>query len=314
MIDIAIIIPAYNEELTIESTILDFYNFNKNLNIIIIDNNSIDNTKTIVKNTFLKHKIKGKLLQENRQGKAYAVRTAFHSIEAKFYVLVDADTTYKSKDLKILLKSLYDNQADMVVGDRHKNGAYQKENKRNFHKFGNWLVKSLINILFDTKLNDIMSGYRVMTHKFVKNYPILCKGFEIETELTLHALDKRFKIIEEEITYEDRPQGSFSKLNTFIDGFKVLKTIIWIFKYYKPFHFFGFFSFILFLLSIISAYPVVNDYIKEKYVYHVPLAILSTGLMITSLLSLAIGLILDSISRFHRFDFEQKLLNYKNFK
>jgi hypothetical protein len=171
-------------------------------------------------------------------------------------------------------------------------------------------VKSIINLLFNSSLNDIMSGYRIMTRKFVKNYPILCKGFEIETELTLHALDKRFKIIESEILYEDRPHGSFSKLNTFKDGFKVIQSIVWIFKYYKPFHFFGFFSFLLFLFSIISAYPVINDYLTDKYVYHVPLAILSTGLMISSLLSLAIGLILDSISRFHRFDFEQKTTQF----
>lgn len=312
MKSIAIIIPAFNEELTIKDTILDFFKLNNNFQIIVIDNNSIDNTSIIVKDTFVKYKIKGKILFEKKQGKANAVRLAFHNIDADIYVLVDADTTYKAKDLNKMISTISNQNIDMVVGDRHLSGAYQRENKRYFHNFGNILVKKIINILFNTNLNDIMSGYRVMTKRFVKNYPILSSGFELETEITLHALDKRFVILEQGITYVDRPAGSFSKLNTFIDGFKVLRTIIWIFKYYKPLHFFGFFSFFLFILSIYSAIPVINDYIKSKYVYHIPLAILSTGLMITSLLSLAIGLILDSISRFHRFDFEQKILNYKN--
>jgi len=312
MKNIAIIIPAFNEEHTIKETILDFFNLNKKFQIIVIDNNSNDNTNNIIKETFLKYKINGTILFEKRQGKANAVRLAFHKIDADIYVLVDADTTYKAKDLNAMIELVSYQNIDMVVGDRHLSGAYQRENKRYFHNFGNILVKKIINILFNTNLNDIMSGYRVMTKRFVKNYPILSKGFELETEITLHALDKRFLIFEYGITYVDRPAGSFSKLNTFIDGFKVLRTIIWIFKYYKPLHFFGFFSSLLFILSIYSAIPVINDYIINKYVYHVPLAILSTGLMISSLLSLAIGLILDSISRFHRFDFEQKILNYKN--
>ncbi|MCG9875795.1 MAG: glycosyltransferase family 2 protein [Leptospiraceae bacterium] len=312
MNNIAIIIPAFNEDLTIRETILDFYKLDKNFQIVVIDNNSNDNTFNVTKETFSEFRIKGNILSENRQGKANAVRLAFQNIDADLYVLVDADTTYKAKDLDKMLEIATNSKVDMVVGDRHLSGAYQKENKRYFHNFGNILVKVIINVLFNTDLNDIMSGYRVMTKRFVKNFPILSKGFELETEITLHALDKRFQIVEHGINYVDRPEGSFSKLNTFIDGFKVLRTIIWIFKYYKPFHFFGFISFVLFLLSIFSAYPVINDYIKAKYVYHIPLAILSTGLMITSILSLAIGLILDSISRFHRFDFEQKLLNFKN--
>ncbi|BDA79184.1 glycosyl transferase [Leptospira kobayashii] len=311
---IAVILPAYNEELTIKDTILDFAKKFTSAQIVVINNNSSDRTEEITRKTFKEFKINGTLINEKRQGKAFAVRTAFHEIEADIYVMSDADCTYQASDLPNLIKALSENSADMIVGDRHHSGAYKNENKRKFHYFGNMLVKWFINTLFQSKLNDIMSGYRVFTRRFVKTYPILCKGFELETEMTLHALDKGFKVIEEKIVYKDRPEGSFSKLSTFKDGIKVIKTIIWIFKFYKPFHFFGYLSALLFFSGLLSAYPVFEDYYREKYIYHVPLAILSTGLMITSLISLSIGLILDTSSRFHKFDFELYLLNYKDKK
>ncbi|TGN08038.1 glycosyltransferase family 2 protein [Leptospira ilyithenensis] len=311
---LAILLPAYNEELTIRDTILDFYRKFPKALIVVINNNSKDKTESIAAATFKEFKVNGKIINETRQGKAFAVRTAFHEIEADIYVMSDADCTYQASDLNHLIDSLVNESADMIVGDRHHNGAYKNENKRKFHYLGNMLVKWFINTLFQSKLNDIMSGYRVFNRKFVKTYPILCKGFELETEMTLHALDKGFKVKEERIVYKDRPTGSFSKLNTFKDGIKVLKTIIWIFKFYKPFHFFGYLSLSLFFAGLFSAYPVFKDYYLEKYIYHIPLAILATGLMITSLISLSIGLILDTSSRFHKFDFELYLLNYKDDK
>lgn len=226
-------------------------------------------------------------------------------------MLVDADFTYKSIDLPKLLGPIISGEADMVVGDRHKTGAYKKENKRKFHNLGNILVKNFINFLFSTNLNDIMSGYRVMTRKFVKNFPLLSSGFEVETEISLHAVDKRFKVIEIPITYVDRPAGSFSKLNTYLDGFKVIKTIIWIFKYYKPFLFFGSLTMLFFFTGAITAYPVLEEYYYTKYIKHVPLAILTMGLMVMSLLSFSIGLVLDTIVKFHKFDYELRLNQYE---
>jgi len=309
---IAIILPAYNEELTIENTILDFSKHHPKALLVIVDNNSKDRTQELADKIIKKHKLNAIILNESRQGKAFAVRTAFQKIEADIYVMCDADTTYQASDLNVMLTLLEETSSDMIVGDRHFSGAYKKENKRVFHYFGNVLVKWFINTLFHSTLNDILSGYRVFTRRFVKTYPILCKGFELETEITLHALDKRFKVTEAQIGYRDRPEGSFSKLNTIKDGIKVVKTIFWIFKFYKPFHFFGYLSVLLFGAGILSSVPVMRDYVTHRYIYHVPLAILATGFIITSLISFAIGIILDTASRFHRFDFELYLLNFEN--
>ena len=290
--DIVVIIPAYNEELTIRNTVIDFYENMNNAFFLIIDNNSIDKTGEIANQILKEKNINGIVIREFRQGKGYAIRRAFQEIEADIYIMTDADTTYSGKDLVNLIKPIINHEADIVVGDRHKTGAYKKENKRLFHKFGNTLVKKIINFLFNSNLNDIMSGYRVMNRLFVKNYPILSSGFEIETDMTLHRLDKRFRIIEIPITYKDRPTGSFSKLNTFTDGFQVLKTIIWIFKYYKPFIFFGSMSLLFFILGLLTGFPVLYEYYKTRYILHIPLAILTTGIIIMSLISFSIGLVL----------------------
>ena len=198
----------------------------------------------------------------------------------------------------------------MVVGDRHSAGHYAAENKRALHGVGNRLVRSLVNSLFNAELADIMSGYRVFSRRFVKNYPILVEGFEIETDMTLHALDKRYRIIEIPIEYKDRPKGSVSKLNTFSDGARVLFVIMQILRYYKPFVFFGWLSMLFFLAGLMAAVPVIQDWIQYQYIRHVPLAILATGLEIVAALMFGVGLILDSIVYQKRLDNERQILNF----
>lgn len=309
--DIAIILPAYNEEKTIENTILSFFNELPDANIVVVDNNSKDNTAKIAKEIFHKFNINGTLLFEPRQGKGNAIRLAFNKINADVYVMSDADMTYPANEVHKLIKPILEDNFDMCVGDRLSNGDYEKENSRAFHSFGNNLVQKLVNKLFVSNITDIMSGYRAFSKKFVKNYPILVEGFELETDITLHALDKRFKIKEIPISYKDRPEGSFSKLNTINDGFKVILTIFQIFRYYRPFIFFLFLSLFFVLLSLITAIPVFNDWFKYEYIYHVPLAILATGLALISIILLSIGIILDTIAHQNKLEFEQRILNFE---
>jgi hypothetical protein len=199
----------------------------------------------------------------------------------------------------------------MTVGDRLSNLTYAKENKRLFHNFGNNLVRYLINLLFGAKLRDIMSGYRAFNKFFVKTISVLSKGFEVETEMTLHCLDKRFLIKEIPIIYKDRPEGSESKLNTFTDGIKVLKTIIWIFKDYKPLVFFGILSLVFFILGLLIGSAPIMEFIRERYVYKIPSAILATGLMLFSVLFFSIGLILDTVEKFYKANYELTLTTLK---
>ena len=306
---IAIILPAYNEELTIEKTIVDFHRHSPDAEIYIIDNNSSDNTNSIAKKVIEEKHIAGKVIFVKRQGKANAMKAAFNKIDADIYVMADADHTYFADDLKRLLPPVMSGEYDLVVGNRFTVSGYEKENKRMFHNFGNNLVKRLINLLFKADLVDIMSGYRVLSKNFVRNYPVMCEGFEIETEMTLHCLDKRFNIIELPITYKDRVEGSFSKLNTFKDGFRVLKTIFNIFKDYRPLLFFSILSILFFVGGVLLGIDPVMEFIEYQYVYKVPSAILATGLMIFSLLFFAIGLILDTIVRYEKFNFELRKNN-----
>ncbi len=308
MNNIAIILPSYNEELTIKETILSFYNELPESKIVVIDNNSDDRTSEITKETFKEYNINGLLLKENRQGKGNAIRYAFKKIDANIYVMADADMTYPADEIHKLIKPIVDEDIDMCVGDRISSGSYEKENKRPLHSFGNELVQKLVNRLFNANITDIMSGYRAFSRTFVKNYPILVEGFELETDMTLHALDKRFKIKEVKIVYKDRPEGSESKLNTFDDGFKVLFTIFQIFRYYRPFLFFTIFSISFAIFSLISAIPVFSDWIQYQYIYHVPLAILATGLGLISIILFSVGIILDAIAHQNRLKFEQRIL------
>jgi glycosyltransferase involved in cell wall biosynthesis len=309
MTSIALILPAYNEELTISQVIEVFHQALPEACIYVIDNNSSDRTYELASSTLINLNICGKVIKEQRQGKGNAVRRAFLEVSADIYVMADADLTYPASRIRDLIEPILSGEADMVVGDRHSLGGYQKENKRNFHSFGNNLVTTLVNRLFRANLVDIMSGYRAFSKKFVKNYAILVEGFEIETDITLHSLDKRYRIKEIPIEYQDRPAGSFSKLNTFSDGAKVLFTIFQILCYYRPLFFFGMIAIFFGILGLITAIPVFDDWITHRFIYHVPLAILSVALELIAALSLSVSLVLNSITRQYRMQCERDLLN-----
>ena len=303
---IAILLPAYNEEKTIATTVKDFHFHLPQASIVVIDNGSTDKTQPLVKEVFQTEKIKGKILFEPQKGKAFAVRRGILQTKADIFLMADADNTYPAADAKELLTPIWNNQADMVVGNRNHQGIYQKKNKRRFHFFGNSMVRSLVNFLFAAKLNDIMSGYRAFHRSFIELYPNLSQGFELETDLTLFALDKRFRIQEVPIHYQERPEGSLSKLSTFRDGARVLFCIAQILRYYRPFFFFTCLSFAIGFLGLIAAYPVFWDWFSYRYIYHIPLAILASSLELVALIAFAMGLILDAISRHSKVDFEYR--------
>ncbi len=301
---IAILIPCYNEELTIEKVVKDFLHELPNASIYVYDNNSDDNTSKIAKDA-------GAIVkQEPRQGKGNVIKSMFRDIDADIYVMIDGDDTYPPKAVHSLLEPIINNEADVVVGDRQSNGSYEAENKRALHSFGNNLVKNIINKLFDTSLKDIMSGYRVFNKKFVKNMPINSKGFEIETEITLHSLDKNFIIKEVAIVYQDRPCGSYSKLNTYSDGLRVLKTILWVFKDYKPLAFFSILSVFFVIFSLVVGVPVIIEFVQTAYITKLPSAILSASLGLVAILSLFSGFILDTIVKQHRENYDLKLMRW----
>jgi glycosyltransferase involved in cell wall biosynthesis len=307
-VKIAVVLPAYNEAQTIEGTIRAFHEALPEATIWVVNNCSTDSTEAVAQTTLLSLKCLGGVLTENRKGKGNAVRRAFLEIDADVYVLSDADMTYPASRARDLIAPIIENRADMVVGDRQSEGHYERENKRLLHGFGNRLVRSLVNRMFNAELADIMSGYRAFGRRFVKCYPILVDGFEIETDMTLHALDKRFRILEIPIEYRDRPEGSFSKLNTFSDGAKVLFTIFSILRYYRPLMFFCGAGLVFALAGMLAGVPVLNDWIRERYIWHVPLAILATGMEIIAVLMMVIGLILDSISEQDKRNFEREML------
>ncbi len=302
---IAVLIPCYNEELTIEKVVKDFKKELPDADIYVYDNNSKDKTAEIAKNA-------GAIVKyEYRQGKGNVVRSMFRDIDADIYVMVDGDDTYPAEFVHELIKPIRDGQADMTIGDRLSNGTYQEENKRKFHEFGNNLVKKGINMLFDTKLKDIMTGYRVFNKIFVKNMPVMTPKFEIETEMTLYALDKKYIIKEIPIIYRDRPEGSESKLNTVSDGIKVVKTIFNMFKDYKPFQFFGIIALILLVLGLVAGIPVIIEYVKTAYITKLPSAVLATGLIMLSAIMFQCGLILQTIVKQHKENYELNLLRYE---
>ncbi len=298
MENIAVLIPAYNEEITIRKVVTDFRKELPDAKIYVYNNNSKDKTKEEATDAG------AVVIDEYKQGKGNVIRSMFRDIDADIYVMVDADDTYPAKEVHSLIDEVRSGRADMAIGDRLSNGTYKEENKRSFHGFGNALVRNTINLIFKTKLNDIMTGYRVFNKDFVKNFPVLSKGFEIETEMTFHALDKNYKIAELPINYKDRPTGSVSKLNTFKDGFKVIKTIIKSFKNYKPLAFFGIISAILLCLGLICGVPVIVEFIKTSFVSKVPSALLATGFVICSALSFCVGVILDTLVVQHKQNFE----------
>ena len=286
---IAVLIPCYNEEATISTVIADFRRELPEAEIYVYDNNSTDTTYELAVAC-------GAIVKkEPRQGKGNVIRQMFFDIDADYYLMVDGDDTYPAEAVHGLLDKLRSGEADMVIGDRLSNGTYFDENKRPFHDFGNNLVKNTITRLYKTKIRDVMTGYRGFNRIFVKSFPIMSSGFQIETELTIHALDKKFKLVELPIDYRDRPEGSESTLNTFSDGFKVIMMIVKMWKDYKPLMFFGIWTFFFFVFGLFAGVPVIREYMLTHFITRVPSAILSTGLMILALLSLVTGLILDTV-------------------
>ena len=298
---IAILIPCYNEALTIKKVINDFQKELPEAKIYVYDNNSTDNTYEIA----LKE---GAIVKrEPRQGKGNVIRQMFFDIEADFYLMVDGDDTYPAENASEILDALREGKADMVIGDRLSNGTYFNENKRAFHDFGNNLVKNSINYLYHADIRDVMTGYRGFNRIFVKSFPVMSSGFQIETEFTIHALDKRFKLLEVMVDYRDRPEGSESKLNTVSDGVKVLLTIMKMFKDYKPLMFFSVFSLIFFIVGLLVGIPVITEFISTGFVTKVPSAILATGIMIFSVLLLITGFILDTVVTNDKKEYELNL-------
>ena len=301
MDNVAVLIPMYNEETTISKVIDDFfYVLPENSNIYVYDNNSTDNSYSIVENT---HKVI--LRKESKQGKGNVVRRMFREIDANIYVLVDADDTYSANDLLKLISPIKDRDVDMVIGDRL-SGAYFVENKRQFHTFGNVLMKNLINIFFKSNVKDIMTGYRAFSRRFVKTYPCLSKGFETETEMTIHAIDKNLNIENVTIDYKDRPSNSSSKLNTISDGIKVIFTFIKYFALYKPLMFFSIIASIVFIIASVMIVPVLIEFKNTHLVPRFPTLIVSGFLYIATLQSFFTGLMLELINKNNRQEFEYK--------
>ena len=286
---IAVLVPCYNEGLTIGKVIDDFKMALPQATIYVYNNNSSDDTKTIALSKNVK------VYDEYRQGKGHVVRSMFREIDADIYILVDGDDTYPADAAKDMVETMLETGCDMVVGDRLSNGTYFAENKRGFHNFGNNLVKNMINRLFHGDIHDIMTGYRVFNKRFVKCFPLMSNGFEIETEMTIFALANKLKVMQVPINYKYRPEGSFSKLNTFSDGLKVIFTIFNLLKEYKPLMFFSLLAFICIIFGLIMGTPVIMEYIHFQYIYKVPSAVLAASLMIIAVLLFITGLIMDYI-------------------
>ncbi|MEG1411674.1 MAG: glycosyltransferase family 2 protein [Terrisporobacter sp.] len=298
---IAVLVPCYNEELTIKAVIDDFKNVIPEADIYVYDNNSKDKTAQIALEAG------AIVVPEYRQGKGSVVRSMFRNIEADCYIMVDGDDTYPAEDAYRVAQLVLEGKADMAIGDRL-SSTYFTENKRPFHNTGNKLVRTLINKIFKSNVKDIMTGCRAFNRTFVKSFPVLSKGFEIETEMSIHALDKGFLLNEVPIAYRDRPEGSESKLSTFRDGFRVLKTILNLYKDYKPLSFFGLISGTLFVIGTIMFIPVLSDYFRTGLVAKFPTLIVSMGLLTSSLVSFACGLILDTVKK-HSDQFYELSLN-----
>lgn len=305
--EIAVLIPCYNEEKTIKKVINDFKRELPMAKIYVYDNNSTDKTSEIAKKSgaIVRH--------EYRQGKGNVIRSMFKDIDADCYLMVDGDDTYSSSKAREMCEYILENKADMVIGDRL-SSTYFKENKRRFHNFGNVLVRRLINFLFKSNISDMMTGYRAFSYSFVKTFPILSRGFEIETEMTIHALDKNMLLKEIPIEYRDRPAGSISKLNTFKDGFRVLKTISRLFKEYKPSIFFGIISFLFLVISVSFGTPVFIEYFKTGLVPRFPTLIFSGFMLMISILMLVCGILLEVVVKKHRAMFEYFYINTRRDK
>ena len=309
---IAVIIPCYNEEKTIAKVVKDFraafatppVSSSKayQMAVYVYDNNSTDDTAGQAKKA-------GAIVRyEHQQGKGNVIRRMFREVDADCYILVDGDDTYPAQECQKLVTQVIDCQADMVIGDRL-SSTYYTQNKRLFHNFGNSLVKNTINYLFKSDIKDIMTGYRAFSRQFVKTFPVLSGGFEIETEMTIHALDKNMRVVSVPVTYRDRAEGSFSKLDTYSDGMKVLATILILYKNYRPLAFFGSLVAVLFVIASVFLLPIIDTYLRTGLVPQFPTLIVCVFVMVASIQSLFAGLILSSIAQKNRQDFEYRLID-----
>ena len=290
---IAVLIPCYNEAKTIEKVVKDYKKALPEATIYVYDNNSTDGTDKIAK------KAGAVVRYEDKQGKGNVVRSMFRHIKAECYLMIDGDDTYPAEHARQMCDMILEGKADMVIGDRL-SSTYFTENKRPFHNVGNKMVRFFINKLFKNNVKDIMTGYRAFNYEFVKGFPVLSKGFEIETEMTIHAVDKNYHLVEIPVNYKDRPEGSESKLNTFKDGFKVLKTIATLFKEYKPSSFFNIFSIFFIILALGFGIPVVVEYYKTGLVPRFPTLIVACIFLVISLLLWITGVILQVIVKKHK--------------
>lgn len=304
---IAVLIPCYNEELTIYKVIKDFRRELPNAEIYVYDNNSNDNSVELAK------KAGAVVRHEVRQGKGNVVRTMFRDIDADCYIMVDADDTYSSKDVKKMCNLILNDNYDMVIGDRL-SSTYFEENKRLFHNTGNKIVRFLVNLLFKTNIKDIMSGYRAFNYTFVKSYPVLSRNFEIETEMTIHAIDKNFKIITIPVDYKDRIEGSISKLKTYKDGITVINTIGQLVKEYKPRLFFNCCSLIFLIITLILGIPVFIYYFKTGLVPRFPSLIVSMISLVLAILLFITGIILEILSKKYKQLYELYLNSIRRIK
>ncbi|MBR1571658.1 MAG: glycosyltransferase [Lachnospiraceae bacterium] len=297
---IAVLIPCYNESQTIEKVVTDFKRALPDAVVYVYDNNSTDNTAEIAAaaGAVVRH--------EYQQGKGNVIRRMFRDIDAQCYLMVDGDDTYPAEFAPEMAAKVLERNVDMVVGDRL-SSTYFEENKRPFHNFGNSLVRWSINKLFHNDIKDIMTGYRAFSYQFVKTFPVLSQGFEIETEMTIHASDKNMFMENVVIEYRDRPEGSESKLNTYSDGMKVLLTIAGLFRNYKPMAFFGAISIILMLLGVVFLIPVLVEYANTGLVERFPTLIVCGFVFLTAIISFFSGMILQTIAHKNRQDFEMEL-------
>ena len=300
---IAVLITCYNESKTIKKVIEDFKRELPEATIYVYDNNSKDGTDEIARQA-------GAIVRyERKQGKGNVIRSMFRDIDAECYIMTDGDDTYPAENAREMCQAVLERNADMVIGDRL-SSTYFTENKRPFHNTGNVLVRKLINMIYKSDIRDVMTGYRAFSYQFVKTFPVLSKGFEIETEMTIHTLDKNMGVENIIIEYRDRPQGSVSKLNTYSDGFKVIKTIITLYKNYRPFSFFTWIAAILGVVGVLFLIPVLIEYIKTGLVPKMPSFLSSVFFFICSIQSFFGGLILETMVKRSKQDFEIKLNEY----
>lgn len=295
---VAVLIPCYNEEVTIAKVVDDFRRELPGATVYVYDNNSTDRTAELAR-------AHGACVRpEPRRGKGNVMRQMFRDIDADCYLLVDGDDTYPAESARELVKPILQGRADMTVGDRLTNGTYGHENKRAFHGFGNELVRFMIRLIYGYSFGDVMTGYRAFSRTFVKTLPVLSDGFQVETELSIHAVDRRWRILDVPIAYRDRPAGSTSKLSTFSDGAKVIMTIGSLFKNYRPMKFFSILALAFLAGGLALGIPVIGEYFATGLVPRLPTAVLACALVFLCGLSLATGLILDSVAKAERKQWE----------